>query len=156
MAYRAVKDAQGNRGYAKLVPFTYDILVTIPAATLLAGASISASIQTDPGMPFILTELGGAYSLDITAITAYENRLTFTLLDGQSQQNFQNGPVPRERMFGTRDFPRQLPQEVELPPADQITLTMTNNTGAAIAAGVTFNATLTGFKLVGFSTNPPA
>lgn len=156
MAYRAVKDAQGNRGYAKLVPFTYNIPIIIPAATLLANASISASIQTDPGLPFILTELGSDYSLDITAISAFENRLTCTLLDGQSQQNFQNGPVSRERMFGTRDFPRQLPQEVEIPPADQITLTVTNLTGAAIAAGVRFNATLTGFKLVGFSTNPPA
>lgn len=156
MAYRAVKDASGARGFAKLVPFTYDILLTAPAGGLAAGASLSASIQTDPGLPFILTELGGAYSLDITASTAYENRLKFTLLDGQSQQNFQNGPVPRERMFGTRDFPRQLPEAVELPPADQITLTMFNNTGGAIAAGTTFDATLTGFKLVGFTTNPPA
>lgn len=156
MAYRAVKDANGNRGYAKLVPFTYDINITIPVGGLGAGASQSASIQTDPGLPFILTELGGAYSLDITASTAFENRLAFTLLDGQSQQNFQNGPVPRERFFGTRDFPRQLPQEVEIPPADQVTLTMFNNTGGAIAAGTTFNATLTGFKLVNFTTNPPA
>jgi hypothetical protein len=152
-SYRQVRNSAGDMGWARKIPFTY--IIQIPVGGLANLASASNSIQTDPGLPFILTEMGGAYSLDITNSTAFENRLNFTLLDGESQQNLSNGPVPRERMFGTRDFPRQLPEEVQISTADLLTLTVTNNTGGAIAAGATFTGTLTGFKLVGFTRQKP-
>lgn len=154
-SYRQVRNSNGDMGWARKIPFSYLIPIVAPAGGIAAGASASATVQTDPGLPFILTELGGAYSLDITATTAFENRLNFTLLDGESQQNFSNGPVPRERMFGTRDFPRQLPEEVQISTADLLTLTMVNGTGGAIAAGTTFTGVLTGFKLVGFTRTKP-
>lgn len=154
-SYRPVRNNQGVAGYARMIPFTYTIPLVSPAGGIAAGGSVSNSVQVDSGLPFILTELGGAYTLDITNTTAFENRLNFTLLDGESQQNFSNGPVPRERMFGTRDFPRQLPEEVIITPADQLTATMVNGTGAAIAAGTIFTVTLTGYKLVGFTVAQP-
>lgn len=55
-------------------------------------------------------------------------------------------------MFGTRDFPRQLPSEVELTPGDTITTTLTNNTGGALTS-VT-RVTFSGFKLVGWTPMP--
>lgn len=154
-AYRRVRNAANVMGYARQIPFSFVIPLVAPAGGIAAGASVSNSIQTDPGLPFILTELGGTYTLDITATTAFENRLTFTMVDGESQQMFSNAPVPRERMFGTRDFPRQLPEEAIITPADQITVTMANGTGGVIAAGTTFFAVLTGYKLVGWRQDQP-
>ena len=155
-SYRQVKNNQGVRGWARLIPFSYVVPIVVPAATLANGATQSGTIQTDPGLPFILTEMSGAFSLDVTNTPTFQNLLNFTILDGESQQNFSNGPVPRERMFGTREFPRQLPQEVEISPADLLTVNMTNLSGAALAAGVVFYAVFTGFKLVGFSPSAPA
>jgi hypothetical protein len=138
-----------------MVPFTFVVPLVIPVGGIAAGSSISNSVTVDPGLPFILNELGAAYSLDITSSTTFENRLGFTILDGESQQNFSNGQVPRERMFGTRDFPRQLPSEVDITPSDTLTVNMFNNTGALIAAGVTCTVCFGGYKLVGFTTQPP-
>lgn len=154
-AYRRVRNAANVMGYARQIPFTFVIPLIAPAGGIAAGGSVTNSIQTDPGLPFVLTELGGSYSLDITATTAFENRLNFTMVDGESQQNFSNGPVPRERMFGTRDFPRQLPEEAIITPADQITATMINGTGGVIAAGTVFYVLLTGYKLVGWRQDQP-
>ena len=154
-SYQKVRNNAGEKGWARKIPFTFVIPLIVPAGGLANLASMSASVQTDPGLPFILTEMGGAYSLDITNTTAFENRFAFTLLDGESQQNFSNGAVPRERMFGTRDFPRQLPEAVVITPSDQLTATWTNNSGAGLAAGVTFTITLTGYKLVGFRKDQP-
>lgn len=154
-SYRKIRNNEGRLGWARMIPFTYVIPIVSPAATILAGGQAAGAVQIDPGLPFILTELGGVFSLDITNTPNFENRLSFTILDGEAQQLYSNGAVPRERMFGTRDFPRQLPEEVELTPSDQITVNLFNNTGAAIAAGVVWTTTLTGYKLVGFRMDQP-
>ena len=144
--YRKVKDASGRLGYARQVPFTY--VVNITTTALANGLTATGSFQVDTGLPFILTEMGCANDTDTSTLTNLQN-LLFAILDGETQQQFSNGPIPRERMFGTRDFPRQLPSEVELSPADTLTVTMTNNTGAALTS-VT-RITFSGYKLVGFS-----
>jgi len=56
-------------------------------------------------------------------------------------------------MFGTRDFPRQLPSEVEIPPSDTITVAMTNKTGAALST-VT-RICFGGYKLVNWAEVKP-
>jgi hypothetical protein len=147
--YRKVKDAAGRMGYARQVPFTY--VTNITTSALADGLTATGSFQVDTGLPFILTEMGCANDTDTATLTTLQN-LLFSVLDGETQQLFSNGPVPRERMFGTRDFPRQLPSEVELSPADTITITMTNKTGAALTS-IT-RITFTGYKLVGFSPQP--
>lgn len=149
--YRKVKDAAGRLGYARQVPFTY--VVNITSTALAAGGTLSGAITIDTGLPFILTEMGCANDADTSTLTVLQN-LLFSILDGETQQQFSNGPIPRERMFGTRDFPRQLPSEVELSPGDTITVTMTNQTGGALTS-IT-RITLTGYKLVGFSAAPIA
>lgn len=150
--YRRVRNAAGLVGYAKMVPFIYT--VTIPAPTIANGASVSGEIRIDPGLPFILTEMGFEDSAD-TATTTSVRKWGVNIVDGNSQQLFSSNEAPRERMFGTRDFPRQLPAEVEFAPATVLTITCTNRTGVATAAGDFLRPTFTGYKLVGFSTNPP-
>ena len=147
--YRKVKNSSGQIGWARQVPFTY--VCNIVTTALANGATASNSFQVDTGLPFILTEMGCSNDTDTATLTTFQN-LLFSVLDGETQQLFSNGPAPRERMFGTRDFARQLPSEVELTPGDQITVTMTNATGAAITS--TTRVTFTGYKLVGWSAIP--
>lgn len=144
--YRQVKNSAGQLGWAKQVPFTY--VVNIPTTGLAAGLTTTGSFQVDTGLPFILTEMGCANDTDTATVGTLQN-LGFTILDGETQQLFSNGVVPRERMFGTRDFPRQLPSEVELSAGDTITVTMTNQTGAALTS-VT-RVCFTGYKLVAWT-----
>ncbi len=148
--YRKVVLADGRKGYARLVPFIYTL--NLAPAALAAGGSITGVLQTDPGLPFILTELGCAVDAD-TATVGTLTQWGFTVLDGESQQLLCNQETPRERMFGTRDFPRQLPNEVDISPADQLTVTAWNRTGAAQTT--TIRVTFGGFKLVGFSPGNP-
>ena len=148
--YRKVRTNTGQMGWARMVPFTY--VLNLTAAALANGATTSGSFQTDPGLPFILTEMRCSMDADTDTMTNMENVL-FSILDGESQQLLSNGAVPREGMFGTRDFPRQLPSEVDLSPADQITVTATNNTGAALTT--TIRICFSGYKLVGFSPTQP-
>lgn len=148
--YRRVKNSAGVMGWARLVPFSY-VLNLAPAA-LAAGGTITGTLNIDPGLPFILTEMGCAIDAD-TATVGTLTQWGFTILDGESQQLFSNGEVPRERMFGTRDFPRQLPSEVDISPADQLTVTAFNRTGAA--ATTTIRVTFNGYKLVAFTQANP-
>lgn len=147
--YRKVRNSAGQIGYARQVPFSY--VTNITTTALAANGTASGSFQVDTGLPFILTEMGCAHDGDTATLTTLQN-LLFTVLDGESQQLFSNGAVPRERMFGTRDFPRQLPSEVELTPGDTITTTLTNNTGGALTS-VT-RVVFSGFKLVGWTPMP--
>lgn len=149
--YRKVRNAQGQLGYAKMVPFTYTCNITTTA--LASGSTASNSFLVDTGLPFIVTEMGCAHDGDTTTLTTLQN-LLFSILDGESQQLFSNGPAPRERMFGTRDFPRQLPEEVEFSPGNTYTVTLTNNTGGALTS-VT-RVTFSGYKLVQWTPIAPA
>jgi hypothetical protein len=133
-----------------MVPFTY--VLNLSPNALANGSTISGTVNIDPGMPFILCEMGCAIDAD-TATLTNASLWNFSILDGEAQQQFSNGPVPRERMFGTRDFPRQLPSEVDLSPADQLTVTATNNTGGAVTS--TIRITFTGYKLVAFTQSQP-
>lgn len=147
--YRKVRNSAGQIGYARQVPFTY--VTNITTTALANGGSATGSFQVDTGLPFIVTEMRCSHDGDTTTLTNMVN-LLFTVLDGESQQLFSNGAVPREAMFGTRDFPRQLPSEVEFTPGDTITTTLTNNTGGALTS-VT-RVAFTGYKLVGWSPMP--
>ena len=133
-----------------MVPFIYTLVLS-PAA-LAVGGTVTGSLQVDPGLPFILTGLGCAVDADTATLTTLTN-LGFTILDGESQQLLSNGETPRERMFGTRDFPRQLPNEVDISPADQLTVTAWNRTAAALTTNI--RVTFEGFKLVGFTNSNP-
>ena len=148
--YRKVRSNNGVMGWARMIPFTY--VVNITTTALADGATATGTVQTDPGLPFILCELGCANDTDTATLGTLQN-LLFTIQDGESAQLFSNGAVPRERMFGTRDFPRQLPSEVDISPADQLTVVMTNKTGGALTS--TTRVTLTGYKLVGFTQAQP-
>ena len=53
--YRKVRTNTGQMGWARMVPFSY--VVNLTATALANGSSVSGSIQTDPGLPFILTEM---------------------------------------------------------------------------------------------------
>ena len=147
--YRKVKNSQGQIGYARQVPFIYKVDLTTTA--LANGGSTSGQFQVDTGLPFILYCLGCAHDGDTSTMTTFQN-LLFSVLDGDAQQLLCNGFVPRERMFGTRDFPRQLPSEVELTPGDTYTVNMINNTGGALTS-VT-RCTFEGYKLVGWQPMP--
>jgi len=148
--YRKVRNASGQMGWARMVPFTYTLPIVTTA--LAAGSSQTLTLQIDPGLPFILYELGCAVDADGATLTNF-TQWGFTILDGESQQLFSNGEAPRERMFGTRDFPRQLPSEVDISPADQLTVTAFNRTGAAQTT--TVRVTFSGYKLVGFTQAQP-
>lgn len=149
--FRKIVNSAGQRGWAKLAPFSYG-LVLQPAA-LADGASVSGQITTDTGNPFIMTELRCMSDADTNDVKQVPNTL-FSIVDGANQMLFSNIAIPREHMFGTRDFPRQLPSEVEVMPADTLTVTMTNKTGAAMTTNV--RVTLTGYRLVGFYLSKPA
>ena len=148
--YRKIRNSNGQMGWAQLWPFTYGLVMS-PAA-LADGASISGNITIDVGNPFILTEMRCSSDNDTTTLTTLQN-LLFSIVDGSQQMLFSNIQVPREAMFGTRDFPRQLPTEVEIPPADSLLVTMVNKTGVALTTNV--RVSLTGFRLIGFYTNKP-
>jgi hypothetical protein len=96
--------------------------------------------------------MGMADDLDLSTVGVLKSWLV-SIVDGESQQLFSNTAVPRERMFGTRDFPRQLPSEVDISPADQLTVTLTNNSGAGVTTVA--RVTMTGYKLVNFTTAQP-
>jgi hypothetical protein len=148
--YRKVRNNNGIMGWARMVPFTY--VLTLSPAALANGGSISGTVNIDPGLPFILCEMGCAIDADTSTLTT-ASLWNFSILDGEAQQQFSNGPVPRERMFGTRDFPRQLPSEVDLSPSDQLTVTATNNTGGAVTSNI--RICFTGYKLVSFTQSQP-
>lgn len=148
--YRRVKNAAGVWGWAKLVPFQYT--TSIPVTALADGSTANGQINIDPGLPFLCYELGFSTDAD-TATTTNCPQYLASIVDGNSQQLFSNGSVPRERMFGTRDFPRQLPAEVEIMAATQLTLTFTNKTGGAVTT--VLRPVLTGYKLVGWTQAQP-
>jgi hypothetical protein len=150
--YRRVELASGQKGYARMVPFSYTLVVNPLAAAVAAGASVTGTLQVDPGLPFVLTEMGCAIDADTPTLTTL-SQWGFTILDGESQQLLCNGETPRERMFGTRDFPRQLPNEVDISPADQLTVTATNRNAGAVSSRI--NVVFNGFKLVGFTPSNP-
>lgn len=149
--WRKVRNANGVMGYAALFPFIYTVI--IPTAALAAGGSVAQSLQLEPGLPFLLTGLSCAVDAD-TATLSTLTQWGAQILDNQAQLLFGNGEVPREHMFGTRDFPRQLPAEVQLNPGDQLTFTFWNRTGAAQTTNI--RASLIGFKLGAFTTQPPS
>lgn len=151
--YRRVRNSQGMWGWAKMVPFLYT--VAMPAPAIANGASVNGEIRTDPGLPFILTEMGFEDSADTTTI-GNMRKWGINIVDGNSQQLFSSAEAPRERMFGTRDFPRQLPSEVELAPATVLTVTATNRTGAATGANDVVRPCFLGYKLVGWTASQPA
>lgn len=148
--YRKVRNNAGNFGWARMIPFSY--VVPLVCAALANNGTVTNTITTDSGLPFILTEIGMADDLDTATLGTMKQWLA-SIVDGESQQLFSNGPVPRERMFGTRDFPRQLPSEVDITPSDQLTVTLTNVSGAAVTT--TARVVFTGYKLVGFTTAQP-
>jgi hypothetical protein len=150
--YRKVVDANGRRGWARMIPFSYGVNITTTA--LADGSSVSGQVTTDPNLPFILTELRFNDDADSTTSSNLTKWLV-SIQDGESSQLLSNTAIPREAMFGTREFPRQLPSEVEIRPTDTLTITATNKTGAGSTS--TLRVTFTGYKLVGFSTvNPEA
>lgn len=150
--YRRVKNSQGRWGWAKMVPFIYTVPISAPA--IAAGASVSGEIRIDPGLPFILTEMGMEDSGDTSTIGTVR-KWGVSIVDGNSQQLLSSGEAPRERMFGTRDFPRQLPAEVEFAPATILTVTLTNRTGGATGASDILRPTFTGYKLVNWTESQP-
>lgn len=150
-SYRQVKNQQGVIGWARLVPFAYSAKATFTAVA--DGGSVNAQINIDPGLPFILTQLQGNGTGDTATVTNCPILLV-SIVDGMSQQLLSNIPIPREQMFGTRDFPRQLPTEIEIPPSDNLTITLTNKTGGALTTD--FYTTLIGFKCVDWTTSRPA
>lgn len=147
--YRRVKNASGQMGWARLVPFAFGVNLT--ATALAAGGNVSGSFQTDPGLPFVLCEMRCNSDGD-TSTTTFQN-LLFSIVDGESQQLFSNIPVSRGAMFGTVDFPRQLPSEVEIRPSDTITSTMTNQTGGALTTVI--RLAFIGYKLVNWTPGKP-
>lgn len=150
--YVRVRRSDGVVGWAKKVPFQYTI--RIPAPTVANGASVNGEIRIDPGLPFICYEMGMEDSADTATLTTLR-KWGVQVVDGNSQQLFSSGEAPRERFFGTRDFPRQLPQEVLFEPATVLTVTLTNRTGANTGANDVVTPVFTGYKLVGFSQSRP-
>ena len=148
--FRRVRNAAGRLGWARLVPFTFGVNLT--SSALADGNSVSGSFTTDPGLPFILTEMRVDNDADTATLTTAQQML-FSIVDGAQQSLFSNIPVTRYAMFGTRDFPRQLSSEVEVAPSDTITVTMTNKTGGALST-VT-RVAFTGFKLFNWSEVKP-
>lgn len=149
--YRKIVTAQGQIGWARMAPFSYGVVLS-PAA-LAALATMTAQLTTDPGNPFILTELRCAVDSD-TSTTSIVSQLLFSITDGADQRLFSNIPIPREHMFGTREYPRQLSSEVEISPADNLTIAMTNLTGGALTTNV--RVTFQGYRLVGFYPIKPS
>jgi hypothetical protein len=148
--YRKTYNSQGQLRWSQLWLFTYG-LVLAPAA-LADGSTISGTITIDVGNPFILTELRCLTDADSATVTNIQ-QLLFSIVDGSNQMLFSNIAIPREHMFGTRDFPRQLPSEMEIPPADTLTVTMTNKTGGALSTNV--RVSLSGYRLVGSWAQKP-
>lgn len=148
--YRKIINSQGITGWAALWAFTYSLVLT-PSA-LADGATIQGTVTTDVGNPFILTEMRCVTDADTSTVGTVQN-LLFSIVDGANQMLLSNIAIPREHMFGTRDFPRQLPSEIEIPPSDNIQVTMTNKTGAALTTNV--RVSFTGYRLVGFYSRKP-
>jgi hypothetical protein len=148
--YRKVRNASGQMGWSKLAAFSHSIVV--PFTGQADGLTSSASITTDPGLPFVLTEIRCLTDGDGATLTNLQ-QLLISITDGANQSLMSNVPIPREHMCGTRDFPRQLPSEVEIVPSDTITATVTNKTGGALTTNV--RITLTGYKLMGWSVGKP-
>jgi hypothetical protein len=144
-SYRIVQLADGTSVMARCQPFIYGTVLTFTAVA--AGGSVTNQINIDPGLPFILTELHCETDTDGTAIQTMVNRfLLFNITSGESQQLFANIAVPRTIMFGTVDLLRVLPSEVQIRPADTLTVTCVNNTGGALTALV--RCSFRGYKLV--------
>jgi hypothetical protein len=144
-SYRIVQLADGSSVMARCQPFIYTAVLA--ASALANGSSITQAIQIDPGLPFILTELHCETDGDGTAIQTMTNRfLLFNITSGESQQLFSNAPVPRTIMFGAVDLLRVLPSEVQIRPADTLTITATNNTGAPLTTNI--RCSFRGYKLV--------
>lgn len=148
--FRKCRNAAGRMGWARLVPFHFG--VDLVSTALPDGSSISGSFNTDPGLPFILTELRCENDADGATITNMQQML-FSITDGANQMLYSNRAIPRAAMFGTRDFPRQLPSESEIPPSDTITVSMTNKTGGALST--TTRICFGGYKLVNWSEVKP-
>jgi hypothetical protein len=148
--FRKVRNAAGRMGWARLTPFTFAVNLT--SSALADGNSIAGSFTTDPGLPFILTEMRCENDSDTATLTTAQQML-FSITDGANQMLYSNIPIPRSAMFGTRDFPRQLPSEVEVAPSDTITVTMTNKTGAALST-VT-RVCFSGYKLTNWGEVKP-
>ena len=148
--FRKCRNAAGRMGWARLVPFTF--CVNLVSTALADGASISGSFNTDPGLPFILTEMRCENDSDTSTVQTVQQML-FSITDGANQMLYSNQAIPRNAMFGTRDFPRQLPSEVEIPPSDTLTVAMTNKTGAALST--TTRVCFGGYKLVNWAEVKP-
>lgn len=150
--YVRCRRSDGVMGWAKKVPFQYT--VRIPTGATAVGGSVVGEIRIDPGLPFICYEMGMADTADTTTLGTLQP-WGVSLVDGNSQQLFSSGEAPRERFFGTRDFPRQLPDEVTFEPATTLTVTLTWRGAAPVAAGQFVSPVFTGYKLVGFTTTRP-
>lgn len=114
-----------------------------------AGQSFQATINLDPGLPFILNKLHADDTADTDGDNAMQSLEDWSIQvqDTESQYFWSNGAVGRCQLFGGREFGWCLPIEVLLRAQTQVNFTLTNRTTSVVAGTATL-------CLIGFSLLP--
>jgi hypothetical protein len=123
----------------------YDVNITNLAG---AGSTATGTISIDPDSPFLLRRIYASDTNDPTiAAPGVEGQYEplIQVQDNSNNYTWQNQPAPRSQVAGTREYPRELEDEVLINANTRFTISIQQPAAGAAAGTTTF--ALCGYSL---------